>query len=158
MSPTTNVNTTSMNFVLSLQTFFPIRAVFPFEYYLIYCESQNGIGYPSYWEELPCGIYSVWFDASSSGGGLVGEVRRHEYSNSMLKELIKWDRTSIEPKFEDLHTSQYPSSRRQLDVSETVSYETGDFIYIIELVATFSVLKLLMGYLLQPFLLCLYGI
>ncbi|KAK4263594.1 hypothetical protein QN277_028985 [Acacia crassicarpa] len=83
----------------------------------------------SYWEELSCGIYSVHVEVSSSNQGLIGEVRRHEYTNSMLKELIKWERISIEPKPEDLHASQYKSSRKQHNVHSTpleVSpYETG---------------------------------
>ncbi|XP_028754081.1 asparagine synthetase domain-containing protein 1-like [Neltuma alba] len=92
-------------------------------------EASNGTGYLSYWEELPCGIYSVHVEASNSNRGLIGEVRRHEYTNSTLKELIKWERTSIEPKPEDLRTSQYESSRMQHNVHSTLleaaACETG---------------------------------
>lgn len=91
---------------------------------------SNGIG--SYWEEIPCGIYSVHVEVSSSNQGLIGEVRRHEYTNSMLKELIKWERTSVEPKPEDLHASQHKSSRKQHNVHSTLveasPYETGKYL------------------------------
>lgn len=80
---------------------------------------EKASGYLSYWEELPCGIYSVRVDVSSSNQGPIGEVRRHEYTNSMLKELMKWERTSVEPKPEDLHTSQYKSYRKQQNVHST---------------------------------------
>ncbi|KAF7827969.1 asparagine synthetase domain-containing protein 1 isoform X1 [Senna tora] len=83
--------------------------------------TDQASGCPSYWEELPCGIYSVCVDASSSNGCLFGEVRRHEYTSSMLKELIKWERTSIEPKYEELPSSQDVNSTPL----ETVPCETG---------------------------------
>ena len=41
-------------------------------------------------------------DASKSSVYLVGEVKIHEYTNSMLNELIKWERISVEPSSEDL--------------------------------------------------------
>lgn len=95
---------------------------------------SNGIGHLSYWEELPCGIYSVHVEASSSNQELIGEVRRHEYTNSMLKELIKWERTSIEPKPEDL-ASQYKPFRKQHNVHSTPleadPSETGNYLIIV---------------------------
>ena len=65
---------------------------------------HNGIGCLSYWEELPCGIYSMHVDASKSSVYLVSEVKIHEYTNSMLNELIKWDKIFFEPSSEDLQT------------------------------------------------------
>ncbi|RDX85244.1 Asparagine synthetase domain-containing protein 1, partial [Mucuna pruriens] len=92
-------------------------------------EAHNGIGCLSYWEELPCGIYSVHVDASNSSGYLAGEVKIHEYTNSMLNELIKWERISIEPSSEDQQTFCHKLSRGQcamhLASSEAVSNETG---------------------------------
>ncbi|XP_061360374.1 uncharacterized protein LOC133304360 isoform X3 [Gastrolobium bilobum] len=81
------------------------------------CEAHNGIGCLSYWEELPCGIYSVHVDASNTNGYLVGEVKIHEYTNSMLNELIKWERISIEPNPEDLQASCHKFSGRQHDLA-----------------------------------------
>ncbi|KAK7400696.1 hypothetical protein VNO78_11964 [Psophocarpus tetragonolobus] len=92
-------------------------------------EAHNEVGCLSYWEELPCGIYSVHVDASNSSGYLVGEVKIHEYTNSMLNELIKWERISIEPSCEDLQTCCHKLSREQhamdLTSSESVPNETG---------------------------------
>ncbi|XP_027345728.1 asparagine synthetase domain-containing protein 1 isoform X2 [Abrus precatorius] len=97
-------------------------------------EAHNGIGCLSYWEELPCGIYSVHVDASDSCGYLVGEIKLHEYKNSMLNELIKWERVSVEPSSEDLQTSCHKSSRwkhdRHLTSFEAVSSETGAHILL----------------------------
>lgn len=92
-------------------------------------EAPNGIGCLSYWEELPCGIYSVHVDASNSSGYLVGEVKIHEYTNSMLNELIKWERISVEPSSKDLHIFCHKLSREQramhLASSEALPNETG---------------------------------
>ncbi|MED6157287.1 hypothetical protein PIB30_021937 [Stylosanthes scabra] len=80
-----------------------VSPIFPTEQTSDY-ETHNGISCSSYWEELPCGIYSLDVDASKSNGLMAGEIKLHEYTNSMLKELIKWERISIEPKSEDLKT------------------------------------------------------
>ncbi|ESW29826.1 hypothetical protein PHAVU_002G101900 [Phaseolus vulgaris] len=91
-------------------------------------EIRNGIGCLSYWEELPCGIYSLHVDVSKSGGYLVAEVKMHEYANCMLTELIKWDRISVEPSSEDLKTCCHKLSRGQRSIyqasSESVPNET----------------------------------
>ncbi|RYR17810.1 hypothetical protein Ahy_B03g062488 isoform A [Arachis hypogaea] len=78
-----------------------VSPIFPTEQTSEY-ETHNGLSCPSYWEELPCGIYSLDVDGSKSNGHMAGELKLHEYTNSMLKELIKWERTSIEPNSEDL--------------------------------------------------------
>ncbi|CAJ1939726.1 unnamed protein product [Sphenostylis stenocarpa] len=92
-------------------------------------ETQNGIGCFGYWEELPCGIYSVHVDVSKSSGYLIAKVNMHEYTNAMLNELIKWDRISVDPSSEDLQTYCHNLSREQLAIqmasSESVSNETG---------------------------------
>ncbi|GKA10604.1 retrovirus-related pol polyprotein from transposon TNT 1-94 [Tanacetum coccineum] len=53
----------------------------------------------NFWEELPCGVYSLSMSASEN---LVGEVRRHKWTDPLLEELIKWERPFVEPKPEDL--------------------------------------------------------
>ncbi|KEH30815.1 asparagine synthase [Medicago truncatula] len=92
-------------------------------------EAHNGIENRSYWEELPCGVYSMHVDASNSNGFLVGEVQIHEYTNSTLKELIKWERISVVPSSENLQTFCPKFSRGQQDVHsaslETVPCEAG---------------------------------
>lgn len=55
----------------------------------------------NYWEELPCGVYGISIDGSRADGYLVGEVRKHEWMNSTLKELIEWERKLIEPNHDD---------------------------------------------------------
>ncbi|XP_048501854.1 uncharacterized protein LOC104895781 isoform X2 [Beta vulgaris subsp. vulgaris] len=56
----------------------------------------------NYWEELPCGVYSIAIDASRTSACLSGKVRKHEWMNSMLKDLIVWERKLIEPKHVEL--------------------------------------------------------
>lgn len=68
-------------------------------------EAENGTTKLNFWEELRCGIYSISMNAPGLDGILVGEVQKHEWTNGVLEELIKWERTSIEPKHEDLHIS-----------------------------------------------------
>jgi hypothetical protein len=64
-------------------------------------------------------------------GCLVGEVRKHEWTNAMLKELIDWERTSVEPKPEDLYFSHCKTLRKQHDVhsacSNILSSKSGDY-------------------------------
>lgn len=84
-------------------------------------EAENEINNHNFWEELTCGIYSISFDAPKLDGCLVGEVRKHEWTNSMLKELIVWERTSVEPKPEDLYSSHGKILMEQHDVHSACS-------------------------------------
>ncbi|KAM3706978.1 hypothetical protein ACJW31_03G191100 [Castanea mollissima] len=84
-------------------------------------EAENEINNHNFWEELTCGIYSISFDAPKLDGCLVGEVRKHEWTNSMLKELIVWERTSVEPKPEDLCSSHGKTLREHHDVHSACS-------------------------------------
>ncbi|XP_071735562.1 uncharacterized protein [Rutidosis leptorrhynchoides] len=72
---------------------------------------ENGPSELNFWEELPCGVYSLSMDASVN---LVGKVRKHDWTDPLLKELIKWKRTFVEPKPEDLIKSLeiYSSEQR----------------------------------------------
>ncbi|XP_039172637.1 asparagine synthetase domain-containing protein 1 isoform X3 [Eucalyptus grandis] len=67
---------------------------------------ENGVNQQKYWEELTCGIYSMKIDASILNGRLVGEIKSHEWNNSMVKELIHWERTYVEPTAEELFLSR----------------------------------------------------
>ncbi|XP_010258029.1 PREDICTED: asparagine synthetase domain-containing protein 1 isoform X2 [Nelumbo nucifera] len=71
-------------------------------------ELEGNMSDLSFWEELPCGIYSICLDASKANDCLVGEVRKHEWSNPELKELIEWERTFVEPKSEHLNFPHLP--------------------------------------------------
>uniref|UniRef100_A0A803L7R9 Asparagine synthetase domain-containing protein 1 n=1 Tax=Chenopodium quinoa TaxID=63459 RepID=A0A803L7R9_CHEQI len=59
----------------------------------------------TYWEELPCGVYSIAIDATGAGACLAGKIRKHEWMNYMLKDLIKWERKLIEPKLMEFNSS-----------------------------------------------------
>ncbi|XP_076888685.1 uncharacterized protein LOC143539175 [Bidens hawaiensis] len=58
---------------------------------------ENGPDEPNFWEELPCGVYSLSMNASKMDGSLACEVKRHNLFDPLLQELIKWDRTLVEP-------------------------------------------------------------
>ncbi|XP_030484760.2 uncharacterized protein LOC115701178 isoform X1 [Cannabis sativa] len=58
-----------------------------------------------FWEELPCGIYSLSVDASNIDSCLVAEVKKHEWTDALLEQLIKWERTCVEPVPMEPHTS-----------------------------------------------------
>ncbi|KAM0001974.1 putative asparagine synthase (glutamine-hydrolyzing) [Helianthus debilis subsp. tardiflorus] len=59
--------------------------------------SENGPCEPSFWEELPCGVYNLSMNASKMDGNWVCEVKRHDWLDPLLQELIKWDRSLVEP-------------------------------------------------------------
>uniref|UniRef100_A0A2P2KXA0 Asparagine synthetase domain-containing protein n=1 Tax=Rhizophora mucronata TaxID=61149 RepID=A0A2P2KXA0_RHIMU len=71
---------------------------------------------PGFWEELSCGVCSLMIDASKLDGGLVGEARKHKWTNFMLTELINWDRASVEPepKMEEHNLHLAPSDTGSL--------------------------------------------
>ncbi|KAJ6844800.1 asparagine synthetase domain-containing protein 1-like isoform X1 [Iris pallida] len=59
------------------------------------------------WEELPCGIFSIRLQSSESNEHFVkekltGEIIKHEWTDASLNELIKWERTFVDPKLEEL--------------------------------------------------------
>ncbi|KAK3039830.1 hypothetical protein RJ639_027143, partial [Escallonia herrerae] len=64
---------------------------------------ESGMGKLNFWEELSCGVYSLSIHTSNVDENLVGKVEHHEWTNPNLKELIKWERTSVVPKYEELH-------------------------------------------------------
>lgn len=72
-------------------------------------EAENGNTCPGFWEELPCGIYSITIEALDNDGFLASEVRKHEWTDSLVDELIKWERTSVEPNPEELQISRCKS-------------------------------------------------
>ncbi|XP_010320854.2 uncharacterized protein [Solanum lycopersicum] len=65
----------------------------------------EGISKTDFWEELPCGVYSLSIGDLGTDDYLIGEVLKHDWTDPKLKELITWERTSIQPKPEDLHVS-----------------------------------------------------
>ncbi|KAL0926605.1 hypothetical protein M5K25_002844 [Dendrobium thyrsiflorum] len=77
-----------------------------------------------YWEELPCGIYSIEFKISNENAhimkeGLLGVVQKHRWRNPHLTRVISWDRLLVDPKVENvipIQASQFPSPAGSLTV------------------------------------------
>ncbi|KAI8022028.1 Asparagine synthetase domain-containing protein 1 [Camellia lanceoleosa] len=90
---------------------------------------EYGTSEMDFWEELPCGVYSMRVGASKLDANMVGEVKRHEWTDPILNELIKWDRTSVQPKPEELNVSRMKFPGWQHDMlsvhSTKVPYESG---------------------------------
>ncbi|XP_020599412.1 asparagine synthetase domain-containing protein 1 isoform X1 [Phalaenopsis equestris] len=64
-----------------------------------------------YWEELPCGIYSIELNISNKNvqfmkEDLLGVVRKHRWRNPRLSKVISWDRLLLDPKIEHVHSIQ----------------------------------------------------
>ena len=74
------------------------------------------MGELNFWEELSCGVYSISMSVSEMDGHLVGELKTHEWTNPMLKELIKWERSFVEPKAEELYMSTRKISSGEEDM------------------------------------------
>ncbi|KAF6171427.1 hypothetical protein GIB67_009568 [Kingdonia uniflora] len=67
-----------------------------------------------FWAELSCGIYSIEFNASKHNNGcLAGAVRKHEWTNPLLKDLIKWDRAHVEPSSHEIYSHSFSVEREQ---------------------------------------------
>ncbi|CAH2045581.1 unnamed protein product [Thlaspi arvense] len=78
-------------------------------------DGENGNGVHRFWEELPCGVYSISFGVSESGLCIRGEVTKHEWRNGMWKELIEWERKSVVPRPEDVSTSSLSGMQEEED-------------------------------------------
>ncbi|XP_059317182.1 uncharacterized protein LOC132067834 isoform X2 [Lycium ferocissimum] len=74
-----------------------------------------------FWKELPCGVYSLSIGAIGTDEDLIGEVLKHDWTDQKLKELITWERTSVQPKPEDLHVSRQKVYNRKEDSPLTPS-------------------------------------
>ncbi|KAG9140921.1 hypothetical protein Leryth_010441 [Lithospermum erythrorhizon] len=59
---------------------------------------------PDYWEELPCGVYSVYI-SDGIDGKLVGEVTKHQWADPSVLDLIRWERCAVEPTPEENYIS-----------------------------------------------------
>ncbi|KAK4357995.1 hypothetical protein RND71_023605 [Anisodus tanguticus] len=81
----------------------------------------GGIAKTDFWEELPCGVYSLSIGASGTDEDLIGEVLKHDWTDPNLKELITWERTSVQPKPEDLCASRQKVFSRKEDPPLTPS-------------------------------------
>ncbi|CAN7102235.1 unnamed protein product [Brassica rapa subsp. narinosa] len=83
-------------------------------------DSENGDSIHRFWEELPCGVYSMSFGVSESG--IRGEVTKHEWRNNMWKELIEWERSLVVPRPEDLSMSLIQEEKKDNALSTSSGY------------------------------------
>ncbi|KAG0497134.1 hypothetical protein HPP92_001825 [Vanilla planifolia] len=93
-------------------------------------EVSNATTHVCYWEELPCGIYSIEFKLSSDNehdvmGGMFGEVRKHKRTNALLNKIVSWDRVLVDPKTEHA----IPLQKEQLHLATNCS--TGACYHIV---------------------------
>ncbi|KAF5939820.1 hypothetical protein HYC85_020987 [Camellia sinensis] len=125
---------------------------------------EYGTSEMGFWEELPCGVYSMRVGASKLDANIiaipvylywavahpiweyhfqgvtnmVGEVKRHEWTDPILNELIKWDRTSVQPKPKELNVSRMKFPNWQHDMlsvhSTKVPYESGSLTAVLVLI------------------------
>ncbi|XP_039131545.1 asparagine synthetase domain-containing protein 1 [Dioscorea cayenensis subsp. rotundata] len=81
----------------------------------------------SYWEELPCGIYSINLEASKSREhsiheNLNGKIEKHEWTDAELIKIIKWERAFLDPKLVEVHLYNYQHVVKQC----ALAYSVGD--------------------------------
>ncbi|CAL9122930.1 unnamed protein product [Musa textilis] len=82
------------------------------------CSSSN----TCYWEELPCGIYSLRLKAPNASEQLVkqklvGEIRKHKWTDPLLNRLVEWERTCLDPKVDPFFSNDLQFQRDQLALS-----------------------------------------
>lgn len=82
------------------------------------CSSSN----ICYWEELPCGIYSLCLKAPNASEQLVkqklvGEIRKHKWTDPLLNRLVEWERTCLDPKVDPFFSNDLQLQRDQLALS-----------------------------------------
>lgn len=76
-------------------------------------EDDKELNKSSFWEELPCGIYSISMGDSRMNGYLAGELRKHNWTDPNLEKLIQWDRSHVEPRDEKLYDSSEKDANKQ---------------------------------------------
>ncbi|KAK8919033.1 hypothetical protein KSP39_PZI021336 [Platanthera zijinensis] len=86
-------------------------------------EVTNSTHENSYWQELPCGIYSLVLKSSSEKHfmkkGPFGVVQKHKWTDPLLTKIISWDRSLLDPKIEPdipIHTDKRPLPSDSLTV------------------------------------------
>ncbi|XP_068656690.1 uncharacterized protein [Aristolochia californica] len=80
-------------------------------------EDRDGVVSQNYWEELSCGIYSIALQPLRTDGVytkqyFVGDIKRHIWTDSLLKELIKWERTLVEPRPHEVHENCFTKQKK----------------------------------------------
>lgn len=64
----------------------------------------------AYWEELPCGIYSIQLndvekEEFCTKEKLQGQVMKHSWTDSLLNKLIRWERNNVDPNAKEISVS-----------------------------------------------------
>ncbi|XP_047047855.1 asparagine synthetase domain-containing protein C4F6.11c [Lolium rigidum] len=85
----------------------------------------------SYWEELPCGIYSIHLKrleniAACMKEGRFVEVRKHDWTDCCLHTLIRWERKSTVPTTSVPGKSSVDEGNQQLSPSFRNSKKVAD--------------------------------
>lgn len=81
----------------------------------------------NFWEELACGIYSISISPLKMDGHLIGKAEKHEWTDSELKELMTWERSSVEPKLENLSVDLKKVLIVQQDMLLYLSSDLGQY-------------------------------
>ncbi|THG23030.1 hypothetical protein TEA_027029 [Camellia sinensis var. sinensis] len=119
---------------------------------ILYLPADHGEEYGTsemdFWEELPCGVYSMRVGASKLDANMVGEVKRHEWADPILNELIKWERTSVQPKPKELNVSRMKFPGWQHDMLSV--HSTKDVIGSLTAVLVLIVIGLIQASVLVP--------
>ncbi|GER31860.1 asparagine synthetase domain-containing protein [Striga asiatica] len=70
-------------------------------------DDENGKVEVNFWEELPCGVYSISMSPIKTDAHVIGKVKKHEWTDSGLKDLVAWERTCIQPKSKNLNATSF---------------------------------------------------
>lgn len=95
---------------------------------------MNGITDINFWDELPCGVYSLSIGSSNVDKCLLGEIKKHEWTNPMLNALVRWERQFVEPMQAELHL-MIPSKQPDMHstCSERIPFELGNYLIIVQI-------------------------
>ncbi|KAI5074270.1 hypothetical protein GOP47_0010231 [Adiantum capillus-veneris] len=89
-----------------------------------------------YWEELPCGIYSIHINAGAIKN-IAKRAVKHSWKNAVLIELIGWKRDCIEPPPEHLDVASQSAcddlqlGRADLSVISTLNAKTSHHVQVL---------------------------
>ncbi|XP_078436078.1 asparagine synthase family protein [Wolffia australiana] len=83
------------------------------------------------WEELSCGIYSLCMESLKenffgSKQSLVSRIQKHQWTNSMINKLLRWERRPLEHQQHGISESHILRSQPECPSSSTAE-KSGDF-------------------------------
>ncbi|CAA0828756.1 Asparagine synthase family protein [Striga hermonthica] len=74
-------------------------------------DDEKGKVEVNFWDELPCGVYSISMSPMKPDGHVIGKVKKHEWTDSGLKDLVTWERTCIQPKSKSLNATSFRNAQ-----------------------------------------------